>query len=495
MQAVNDGTRRRWLGTVALLLLLLLLAGCASRAPVLPPRATPVAEAATQNRVQMLIRGNDALAARLDLIDHAAQRIDFQTYLFHADTAGRLLAEALLRAADRGVHVRLLVDDMHGADNRLLKALNAHPRIEVRRYNPFRLQGGLRLLEALLNFREVGRRMHNKQLTVDGRRSIVGGRNVGDEYFGRHSDIAFADMDVLVTGPAVAELERSFEEYWQAPRSKPRGRDHAQRLAALREELVAPGPERAALLHEVDGSPYAHARLAGAAQGASCLTQVLADHPGKPDSPRPEGEVARQLALRLREAQADVLLISAYFVPGEAGTEALAAAAQRQVQVEVVTNSLASLDVPAVHAGYARYRERLLQAGVQLWETRPLRMPRHRPWHGPGESRASLHTKAYFFDRRHFFVGSFNLDPRSAVLNTEMGLLFDCPALAAPLRDAVDLALPALAYRVQLDPEGRLRWEAQQDGAVAVYTQEPKASRWRRFLVWWLRWLPIESEL
>lgn len=494
MHGVGQGRRPQG-QPLALLLLLALLSGCAQHGPVLPAAGPPPSLQATPNRVEMLIAGSDALAARLDLIERARRRIVFQYYLFHADASGELFAAALLRAADRGVQVRGLVDDISGADKRLMQALAAHPNIRIRRYNPFRVDE-LRLLEMLLNWREVGRRMHNKQLTVDGEYSIVGGRNIGDEYFGPSQDIAFADLDVLVAGPAAAEVERSFDEYWAAPRSKERGHDSPGRLRELRARLARPAtPEQAALLGLAERSPLHQRQQAGRFLKQICPTLVLADHPAKPDRAFPESQVGRQLAQRLFEAEDDVLLVSAYFVPGKVGTEQLAAAVARQVRVEVVTNSLASLDVPAVYAGYARYREPLLQAGVMLWETRLLTQPRSPPEAGTGSSRASLHTKAYFFDRRYLFVGSFNIDPRSAALNTEMGLLFDCPALARPMRDALGSALPTLAWRLSRAGDGALRWEGMGQETVEVRTREPDAGPWRRFMVWVLERLPIESEL
>jgi putative cardiolipin synthase len=489
---------------LALLLLPALLAGCAQRGPVLPPvSGTPPARA-TANQVEMLIAGSDALAARLDIIERARERVVFQYYLIHADSAGELFAAALLRAADRGVKVRGLIDDISGADKRLMTALAAHPNIRIRRYNPFRLQE-LRLPEIIFNSRKAGRRMHNKHLTVDGRYSIVGGRNIGDEYFGSSEDIAFADLDVLVAGPAAAEVERSFQEYWSAPLSKERRSGRPERLQALRERLAPPAAgARAALQALVRGSVFQRRAAEGRLLTQACPTLVLVDHPAKPpDRATPESRVAWQLAARLRAAKKDVFLVSAYFVPGEVGAGQLAEAVQRGVRVEVVTNSLASLDVPAVHVGYKRYREPLLQAGVTLWETRPLTQAKSVPQASlgaagaglAGSSRASLHTKAYFFDHRHVFVGSFNLDPRSAMLNTEMGLLFDCPELAQPLRATLGRALPALAWRVALTPEGELRWEGLREGETGVSEREPGASLWRRLLVWSLGWLPIESEL
>ncbi|MDF2446229.1 MAG: phospholipase family protein [Moraxellaceae bacterium] len=475
-------------------MLCFLLAGCTTAPPVLPERGGVMQGRFTPNRVEMLIAGNDALAARLELIDQARQRIVFQYYIFLADDAGRLVADALLRAADRGVEVRGLVDDMHGADNRLLKSLNAHPRIQIRRYKPFRLEG-LRLLETVLDFRRVGRRMHNKQLTVDGAKSIVGGRNIGDEYFGTSPDVAFADLDVVIAGPAVAELERSFDDYWSAPHSKARGGDDPERLQKLRAALAQwEVTAKPALQGVLERSAWRRERQAGQLLRHHCPALVLADFPEKLDSARPDSPVARQIALRLQQSREDVLLISSYFVPGEAGVQTLGEVAQRKVRVTVVTNSLASTDVPAVHAGYARYRVPLLRAGVVLWETRPLQGAPEQSA-GLGESRATLHTKAYFFDRRYLFVGSFNLDPRSAALNTEMGLLFDCPALAGPVTAALAQALPALAYRVVLDDSGALGWESRGPGGIHLLAREPEAGAWRRFQVWWLQWLPIESEL
>jgi putative cardiolipin synthase len=479
-----------------LLLPLVLLAGCAQQRPVLQAASGRLpAAVATSNRVEMLIAGSDALAARLDLIERARERIVFQYYLFHADNSGELFAAALLRAADRGVEVRGLIDDISGADRPLMQALAAHPGIRIRRYNPFQFQE-MRLLEILLNSREVGRRMHNKQLTVDGKYSIVGGRNIGDEYFGSSQDISFADLDVLVAGPAAAEVEESFEDYWKAPRSKERGRDHPERLQELRERLARPAtPEKTALLALAQRSAFHERHERGRLFQEACPTQVLADYPGKPDRTVPESQVARQLARNLGGAKEDVFLVSAYFVPGEVGAAQLVAAAGRGVRVEVITNSLASLDVPAVHAGYKRYRKPLLQGGVLLWETRPLKQPKEGPATVFGSSRASLHTKAYFFDRRYIFVGSFNIDPRSASLNTEMGLLFDCPQLAKPMRDALGRALPALAWKVTLGEDGELRWKGQHQGEVKEVVREPDAGLWRRFMVQALQWFPIESEL
>ncbi len=459
----------------------------------------------TPNHMLPLLAGHDALVARLDIIAHARKSIDLQYYIYHNDKAGRLLAHALLRAADRGVQVRVLVDDIHGSDDDLVDALNAHPHIEIRHFNPFRMRK-LRLLEMLLAFNRVDRRMHNKQLTVDGNFSIVGGRNIGDEYFGTSEESDFADLDVLVSGPVVPELEAVFEEYWQSRRTKLLSKHAEARYAKALEELrgqldVQLREDEARLLPVLSEAPYAQARLDGTRQDVECPTAVLADSPEQKSGETSEGEkpqspVGESLMRYLEGAGRDVLLVSAYFVPGKEGTRELVALRERGVNVEVLTNSLASTDVGAVHAGYSRYREPLLQAGTRLWEMKPVIDARQaKRFSIGGSSRASLHTKAYVFDERYFFVGSFNLDPRSAVLNTEMGLVFDCPEVARKLRAGLGAALPASAYRVYLDDENDLAWRDETSKPPQVFSKEPRTGFWRRSSVWLMRLLPIEGEL
>ncbi|MGH8491925.1 MAG: phospholipase D family protein [Moraxellaceae bacterium] len=459
----------------------------------------------TMNRMLPLIVGNDALVARLDMVEHAEKTIDLQYYIYHNDRAGRLLAHALLRAADRGVKVRALIDDIHSDDQKLGDALNAHPNIELRHFNPFRMRK-LRLLETMLAFSRVDRRMHNKQLTVDGRFSIVGGRNIGDEYFGTGEESDFADLDVLVSGPVVAELERVFEEYWISPRTKLMSKNaeskYGPELEELRRQLARQlHDDEEILLPLLAEAPYVKARLDGQHVFAECPTAVLADSPEQKDENNSDPEKAKNpvgesLMAYLQGARSDVLLMSAYFVPGKAGTQALVDLQSRGVNVAVLTNSLASTDVSAVHAGYSRYREPLLEAGASLWEMKPVQLPhKTKRFSLKGSSRASLHTKAYVFDGRYFFVGSFNLDPRSAVLNTEMGLVFDCPEVASKLRTGAVSALPDAAYHVGMNDAGELRWEDRSGHPPVIFDKEPETSFWRRASVWWLRLLPIEGEL
>lgn len=494
--------------TCRMALLLLTLTAAVAAGETAAPEPLAVAgtnEAATalrfsNNKVRLLAAGPDALAARLDIIAQASSSIDLQYYIYHNDRSGRLLTEALLRAADRGVKVRALLDDIHGNSDDFIEALNHHPGIEIRHFNPFRFRN-LRLLETILAFGRVDRRMHNKQLTVDGRFSIVGGRNIGDEYFGTSDESAFADLDVLVAGPVVKDLVDVFDEYWISPRSKHLSAKHEdindKDLLALRAQLVEQlqsdaGPLRSALA----ASAYVQARKNGDITPQECQTAVLADRPEQKVDANASTNVGMRLGQYLRDANDDVFLMSAYFVPGKEGTAELTAVMRKNVKLLVLTNSLASTDVAAVHAGYSRYRRALLEAGADLREMKPLFDKKTNPQFSPGgSSHASLHTKAYVFDRRYIFVGSFNLDPRSATLNTEMGLLFDCPPLAAPLRQRMEQVLPQMAYRVYLDAEDDLRWDDVQGGSVSVHEKEPKAGFWRRSAVWWLKLLPIEGEL
>ncbi len=468
--------------------------------PLLPAAALATPDLHyTENAAQPLAAGHDALAARLDIIARARHSIDMQYYLYHNDHSGRMLARAVLRAAERGVKVRILLDDIHGSDDDIAEALNQHPLIEIRRFNPFRLRQ-LRMLETVLAFSRVNRRMHNKQLTVDGRLSIVGGRNIGDEYFGTGDGSTFADLDVLVEGPAVEELVEVFNEYWSNPRSKllhPRSAGRRDKLDALIEETAGQLQQDDELLRPLLArSAYAQARARGEPLPHLCQTAVLADRPEQKQDGRTESDVVNGLSAYLQSARKDIMLVSAYFVPGKAGMQELLEARQRQVDVLVLTNSLASTDVAVVHAGYSRYRKPLLEGDIQLWEMKPEPDPRERRHFSlGGSSLASLHTKAYVFDRRYLFIGSFNLDPRSAVLNTEMGLMFDCPKMASEFRDGMTRLLPEMAWQVYLDKNAKLRWVDISMAREHVYDNEPMAGFWRRTGVWWLRLLPIEGNL
>ncbi len=512
----------------------LVLAGCSTLPQEPPPAptlaftdtaATPIgrlAAAATggtgaPSAVRLLGRGLDAFAARLALVDLAERGLDIQTYIWRSDTSGRMLAAALLRAADRGVRVRLLIDDLGIAtDETVLRLLETHPRIELRLFNPVATRTA-RLLGAALSFDRSNRRMHNKTFTADGRATIVGGRNVGDEYFEARPDLDFEDLDVLAVGQAAVDVSRSFDGYWNSPaaypieRLGPRMHDAADLLAAqtalLAFDRAQAGTPYAADLQ--DGEVAIGLR-SGTLPLVPARVQVLADEPTKLDRAKaePANFLLTRMAPQFQALRREVVFVSPYFVPGPGGMENLLRLRARGVRVVVITNSLAATDVPAVHAGYARYRKAMLDAGVELYEVKPTPRPRAPRGEGrprqPAESilrvasRASLHAKSLVFDCRQVFVGSMNVDPRSIRTNTETGLLIDAPALGDAMCEGMRQALPAAAWRVRStgdDPADPLEWVTQEQVGETATRLEPGASGWRRLQLWLFSILPVEELL
>ena len=455
-----------------------------------------------RSRVYLLTDGPEALHARLDLIDSADRTLELQYYLWHADEAGAVLAERLLAAADRGVRVRVLLDDidLHGRDAGLL-AFHSHPRIEVRLFNPFR-RGWLRLFEWLTRFGELNRRMHNKALISDDSRCIVGGRNIGNEYFGLNPEIAFNDLDVVADGPVALDARKSFDAYWQNKRARPMGEiagpesGFASGPGAFRTALgfLAARGREVLSRQELDETPPEDRPWNRDAAEANA--RLLADPPEKSWSRRARRRgIATALGQAMEKAESEILIVSPYFVPRRRLLARLTGLTTRGIRVRVLTNSLASNDVIVVHAGYSPKRPALLRGGVELFELKPdggqlRRSGKAKLQFRPSEGRASLHAKLFVIDRRTIFIGSFNLDPRSARLNTEMGILVDCPALA---REAATFAesLMAEANEVGLE-NNRLFWKAA-DGAVT--NKEPHAGWGIRLLVTLLGWLPIEEHL
>jgi len=454
----------------------------------------------------------EAFAARVLLIRSAERSLDLQYYIWHDDLTGRLLLEELHRAVGRGVRVRLLLDDngIHGLDA-ALAALQAHPLAEVRLFNPFPNRR-FKALGYLTDFRRLNRRMHNKALIADTQAMIVGGRNIGDTYFGADRTLEFADLDVLVAGPVVADTAAAFDTYWN------------HRLSYGLEALVPlpaqparparpepPAPEDASVQRYLDAvrqTPLAGqlggqlgGQLAGPQAGLRMAlewapTELVVDPPDKADD---ELEPARLLAARLAAALGrparELDLVAPYLVPGSVGTEALSRLSREGVRLRLVTNSLAATDVAAVHAGYARRRKDLLRAGVNLHELKAdpgasaARPGRDWRW---GSSASSLHAKVFTVDRERVFVGSFNLDPRSLRLNTEMGLVIRSPVLARTISEGLDRTLPPGAYALRLAGDGSLQWVEQTADGERVHTTDPQAGAGRRWLVLLLSWLPIE---
>jgi putative cardiolipin synthase len=446
-----------------------------------------------------LADGHDAFAARVTLAGAAQRTLDVQYYIWRNDTTGAMLFQALRDAADRGVRVRLLLDDNNtkGLDA-VLAALDAHANIEVRLFNPF-AHRSVRAIDFLTDFRRVNRRMHNKSFTADNQVTIVGGRNIGDEYFDAGAGLLFVDLDVLAAGPVVPQVSRDFDRYWASLSAYPlAGLVPATTLAdGWREEVAVPEPADARAYRDaVARSRFVRDLAARQLAFEWAPVHMVSDDPAKVlGGAATEDLLWSQLQRAMPPTAREVQLVSPYFVPTERGTAYFIDLARRGVQVSVLTNALEATDVPAVHSGYARWRTPLLEGGVKLYEMQRSAAPP--PSQGPrlgGSSTASLHAKTFAVDRQRVFVGSFNFDPRSARLNTELGFLIESPVLAAAMADAFEASVPQRAYTLRLH-EGRLQWLEQQGAGVVVHDQEPNASAWTRLAVWFLSLLPIESLL
>jgi putative cardiolipin synthase len=466
---------------------------------------------------RLFASGSDALTLRVQMADNAQRTLDIQYFIFKDDDTGRLLMSAMLRAAARGVRVRVLVDDTEarGQDDPIA-LLTAHPNVEVRLYNPFYYRGSLSVLryaEFALTMSRLNYRMHNKLFIVDNSLAVAGGRNIGDEYFDMGDAPQFGDYDVLALGPITRELSRSFDAYWNDALSIParalsgatptrsRLEEMQRQLAAHRDELRYSNEERAIR----SGNP-----LAGLLNGGSGLVwakaQVLADSPDKA-SVEDGDSIGALFRRRVLEAAAEVntelLIVSPYFVPGARGEALLERLRKRGVRVRVLTNSLLSTDVPAVHAGYRRYRVPLLEAGVELYEVKPLPgnpQPRGGMLKSPSSGQFSLHAKAFVFDRKRIFIGSANFDRRSLHLNTEIGLMIDSPELARQVLARFEtIVQPANSFVLALDDNGnggrQPVWKSVRDGKPIVYRTEPGDDRWRELKVDLLGLLPLEDQL
>ncbi len=453
-----------------------------------------------QSGVVELRDGRDAFAARVLLADTAERTLDLQYYIWRNDMSGALLFAALCRAADRGVHVRLLLDDNNtsGLDP-FLAALASHPNIQVRLFNPFRLRRW-RPLEYFTDFARLNRRMHNKSFTVDGQVTIVGGRNIGDEYFDADQALSFVDLDVMAIGPVVNEVASDFERYWNSESARSATSVLGRASAASVREVIAASesvlqrPAAVAYVGALQSCPFVHDLLAGTVEYRWGATRLVSDDPAKGlGRQRPHGTLLERLSDTLNVPTRELQLISPYLVPTASGERALADLARSGVKVSILTNALEATDVPIVHAGYAKRRRKLLKAGVVLYELmRVSRVRSGRDRRLTGSSGSSLHAKTFSVDHARVFVGSFNLDPRSASLNTEMGLLIESPVLAAQIAAAFAEDIPGRSYRVSLSESSKLQWSEKHENAEIVHTTEPGAGWGKRLGVTLMALLPIE---
>lgn len=478
-----------------------LTAAEASRTRLGEALAEKVEQHGQTSGIHVLDNPRDAFAARVLLARAADRTIDVQYYIWQNDVTGTLLLQALSEAAERGVRVRILLDDngTSGLDDKLI-TLNASPNIEVRLFNPF-AQRKLKWLGYLTNFGRANRRMHNKSFTADSAASIIGGRNVGDDYFGATNGALKEDLDLLMVGPVVGEVAGDFDKYWASesaypielllPAAKPAASEPTSfaRLAANDESA-------AEYLHAVRSSPLARDLINGELALEWAPAKLISDSPakgvGRTYAPERLVDALDQV---LGDPQRSLMLVSPYFVPTRAGVDAFVNLAQRGVAVSILTNSLEATDVLPVHAGYAKYRKPLLEAGIRLYELRQLPGGGDRNKSaGPfGSSSSSLHAKTFSIDRQRVFVGSFNFDPRSMHLNTELGVVVESPQLADRFENEFDIRAPEMAYQLELDASGNLNWlEARADGEEKSYQADPGITLLERVVLGVLSVLPIE---
>ena len=452
----------------------------------------------------LLSQAREAFIVRLALADLAERSLDMQYYVWDGDTTGRIIVDRVMKAAERGVRVRLLVDDPYynKASDPVKAALDAHPNVEIRLFNPASNRRWKRL-DFIVDFRRFNRRMHNKLMVADNAAAIVGGRNIGDHYYGVHTHANFRDLDVLAVGPVVRDLSGVFERYWNSASTVPIATivDRTYGAADLDAILTRLRQEMAAAEY-----PYPiHQDLeALAAQGAALRDslvwaegRVIADDPEAIGRREEADVVVAFIRGRVAELKDELLAEAPYFVLPAGAQATVKALTDRHVRVRVLTNSLASNNQLAAHSGYAKTRRRLLENGLELYELRSDTDAFRPGWSLVShESRAALHTKAMAFDREAVFIGSFNLDPRSAVINTEAGLYIESPELAERLIAYMATGVaPANSYRVLLDPNAGIVWETVRDGEIVRYHDEPETGFRRRFVADLLKLLPIDSQL
>jgi cardiolipin synthase C len=446
-----------------------------------------------------------AYTSRIMLTELAEKSLDLQYYIWEADATGRIFADRLIRAADRGVKVRLLVDDMNlSGSDATIASLDAHPQIEIRIFNPFSHRNS-RYLDFFTDLKRINHRMHNKIMIMDNTLAIVGGRNIGNHYFGVDTHANFRDLDIAAVGPVVREVSTAFDRFWNSNWSVPvktlvdrpyTQADLENAMSVMRQKIAVndyPYPldeDVAELKSELETI------LGGLiwAPGA-----IIYDQPENVDGQLGDDTIDQKFYEKLATLREEILVESAYFVTRERGVEMAKKLHDRGVKIRVLTNSLVSNDVLAAHAGYAKWRVELVKNGVELYELRPdagtIRKTGRQAIVST-ESMAALHTKAIVFDRESVFIGSFNLDPRSANINTEAGLYVESPELAQQVIAFMDEGVtPENSYRVTLDEKGNLVWITESDGKEIRYGKDPGSTFWQRFMTGFIQLLPVQGQL
>lgn len=445
----------------------------------------------------------DAFAARILLTRAAERSLDVQYYIWQGDMTGMMMFQALYEAAERGVRVRLLLDDNNtsGLDS-ILAFLNSHPMIEVRLFNPFIIRRP-RLVNFLVDFSRLNRRMHNKSFTADNQATIIGGRNVGDEYFGATDDVLFADLDVIAVGPVVRDVSTDFDRYWASESSYPAEQVLAplniDRAQNVQHEILASKQHSAAAeyLQAIESLPFVRELVEGTLELEWARTEMVSDSPAKGlGQAGIETLMPHKLRSIVGEPQSHLELVSPYFVPTKSGSALFSDLAKEDVKIRILTNSFEATDVTIVHSGYSKWRKKLLTAGITLYELRSRSPTAEARWSrlagSSGSSASSLHAKTFSVDSSRVFIGSYNFDPRSAKLNTEMGFVIESPRLAKDIESVFNHRVTENAYEVALNEEGELYWIERREGRVYRHETEPGTTILNRFFLYTLSRLPID---
>ena len=441
--------------------------------------------------------GNDALAARFRMIEYAERSIDIKTFLIKPDIAGTLFWLELYNAAERGVKIRLIYDDVFtSASDKDIAMLDAHPNVEIRTFNPLS-RNSTTAGNFILDFARVNRRMHNKAMIVDGAMAIIGGRNIADEYYQIQTSNEFADFDLLVGGQPVGELSDAFDLYWNDEWAVPlarfyEGDDTTLAEAVKRFDRKAESYEVSIYQRAMD-SRFISDLEAGRIRTFRGKARVVVDKPEKLRNPPEKGPfvIGNSYYNTLLGAKSEVLVITPYFVPEDYGARIFEELEARGVRVRVMTNSLAANNHAYVHGGYAPYRSRLLDAGVEILEVRA-----DAPKLVVGsDTPLVLHTKLAIVDRKTLFVSSTNVDPRSIRQNTEVGMIIESPQLADNILTRFDRLAPDYAFKVVKRGNGDIEWRYDGQSGPEVFRSEPGASAWRKFVAKVAQWLPVEPQL
>ncbi len=451
-----------------------------------------------------LVDGIDALAVRLLLAEHAEVSIDAQYYLIKDDTVGNAFIHALLRAADRGVRIRLLVDDIFtGGHDFGMAGLDSHSNFEIRIFNPFANRSA-RFIDGITSFSRINRRMHNKSFTVDNQITVIGGRNIADEYFGARVDAKFGDLDVLGIGPVVQDVSNMFDAYWNHERAAPvpafadMPDDPEAELARVRTGLAQRGKE---VLITSYGSAVRDTVLEYIESEQNVFIwapyTLAFDSPDKAFKAKADTAPSITTALidSLSSAKEEMIIVSPYFVPRKSGINAFSGAQTSGVDVTIITNSLAANNQLSVHGGYAPARKPLLESGIRIFEVRDDANVSGSELVAATGAKATLHTKAFIVDRHDVFIGSFNFDPRSAQINTELGVIIESPELAEWIVTGIEAALPQQTFEVFLNERGKIRWRGIENGQSVILDKEPHSTWWERFKAGFMRILPIRGQL